>query len=33
VRTAPDSFVWHVIDVIHDDPKGMRQRLERDSAA
>ena len=32
-RTAPDSFVRRVIDVIHDDPEGMRQRLKRDSAA
>ncbi|MCC4298277.1 helix-turn-helix domain-containing protein [Aurantimonas coralicida] len=32
-RTAPDSFVRHVIDVIYDDPEGMRQRLERSSAA
>ncbi|UIJ70891.1 DNA-binding transcriptional regulator [Aurantimonas sp. HBX-1] len=28
-RTGPDSFARHVIDVIYDDPEGMRQRLAR----
>ncbi len=32
-RTEPDAFAQHMINIIYDDPDGMRQRLERQSAA
>lgn len=32
-RTEPDSFVRHVIDIIYDDPEGMRRRLSKKTAA
>ncbi|MEH6718594.1 MAG: helix-turn-helix domain-containing protein [Aurantimonas endophytica] len=32
-RTEPDSFVRHVIDIIYDDPEGMRRRLAKKTAA
>lgn len=32
-RNEPDSFARHVIDIIYDDPDGMRRRLARRSAA
>jgi len=32
-RTEPDAFAQHMINIIYDDPDGMRQRLQRQSAA